>query len=124
MSLPAKSRYTIFEAAKYIAAAYGQPVNAGQVLDWGAQGSYRLHLSVTRCTVRRDGKTETLKDALVEVRPNTEQAAMLARGERISATHCWRDGDEWEFVRQRTGDYTGWTGDTVYFGTAALALLV
>lgn len=123
MPLPKKSRYTIFEAAKYIAAAAGETVNSGQVLDWAVQGSYRLHLAVDTCTVMREGKKETLRDCLVEIRLSAEQAAKLARGERVSAAHCWRDGNEWEFVRQRNGDYHGWRGQSVYFGFAALAVV-
>lgn len=123
MPLPTKSRYTIAEAAKYIAAAAGEAVNSGQVLDWGVQGSYRLHVAVSYCIVMREGTNEILRDCLVEIRPSAEQAAKLARGERVSAAHCWRDGEEWQFARQRTGDYSGLRADTVTFGIAALAVV-
>lgn len=125
MPLPIKSRYTIAEAAKFIASAAGEPVTTSQVIDWGTQGLYRLYAPVKWATVRQAGEADIarIRDSIVEVRPSCEQAATLGRGERVGLPTCWRDGIECNFMRQK-GEYSpGWRTDTVYFGAGGLVLL-
>ena len=124
MPLPTKSRYTVAEAAKFIASATGELVTQSQLLDWGSQGLYRLYLALKSGIIRQVGKTEIARvgDSIVEVRLSSGQAATLGRGEREGFSTCWRDGIECNFMRQ--SEYSpGWTIDTVYFGAAGLVLL-
>ncbi len=125
MPLPIKSRYTIAEAAKFIKCATGEAVTQSQILDWGTQGLYKLHLAIEHCSIRPIGETEIIKvrDSIIELRLTGGQAAILGRGERVGISECWHNGAACKFMRQRTGDYSGWTPDTVYFGAAALVFL-
>ncbi len=123
MPLPAKSRYSISEAASYITSALSESVTTGQVLDWGAQELYKLYLSIGHATVRQGEKVSHINDCLVEIRPTAEQAAQLSRGAKITIADCWQDGDKYEFVRSRPGEYGGGhTRNTLYVTVAALAV--
>lgn len=123
MSLPAKSRYSISEAASYITSALSESVTTGQVLDWGAQELYKLYLSIGHATVRQGEKVSHINDCLVEIRPTAEQAAQLSRGAKITIVDCWREGDKYEFVRSRAGEYGGGhTRNTLYVAIAAVAV--
>lgn len=125
MPIPIKSRYTIAEAAEFIASATGETVTQSQILDWGSQGFYRLYLPLEWATVRQVGKTDIARigDSIVEVRLSSGQAATLGKGQRVGVSACWRDGIECNFMRQMSADYSGWTPDTVYFSSAGPVLL-
>jgi hypothetical protein len=123
MLLPPKSRYSIHEAAAYISSALSESVTSGQVLDWGAQELYKLYLSIGHATVRQEEKVSHINDCLVEIRPSTEQGAQLSRGAKITIADCWRDGERFEFVRSRRGEYGGGhTRNTLYVAVTALAV--
>ena len=85
MPLPTKSRYTIAEAAKFIASATGELVTQSQLLDWGSQGLYRLHLAIECCNIRAIGTNEIIqvRDSTTELRLSSGQAATLGKGERV-----------------------------------------
>ena len=124
MPLPNKSRYTIAEAAKFIKSATGEAVTEAQILDWGTQGLYRLHLAIEHCNIRPIGETENIqvRDSITELRLSSGQAAILGRGERVGVSACWHNGVACNFVRRSTYD-SSWRPDSVSFGAAGLVLL-
>jgi hypothetical protein len=123
MILPPKSRYSISEAVSYITSSLGESVTTGQVLDWGAQELYKLHLSVGNAIVRQGEKISHITDCLVEIRPTTEQASQLAQGAKISISDCWRDNEKFEFVRGKLAEYGGgYKRDHVNVATRTLAI--
>ena len=124
MPLPIKSRYTIAEAAKFIKSATGEAVTQAQILDWGTQGLYKLHIAIEHCNIRPIGETEIIqvRESITELRLNGGQAAILGRGERVGISACWHNGIACNFVRSSTYD-SSWKPDTVYFGAAALVVI-
>ena len=124
MPLPNKSRYTIAEAAKFIKSATGEAVTQAQILDWGTQGLYKLHIAIEHCNIRPIGETEIIqvRESITELRLNGGQAAILGRGERVGISACWHNGIACNFVRSSTYD-SSWKPDTVYFGAAALVVI-
>ncbi len=121
MPLPPKSRYTIEEAAQLIQKCSGETVTKAQILDWGTQGFYRLHLSIGSCNIQPIGDVNIIKirDTMAELRLSSGQAILLGRGERIGISTCWHEGIACEFVR-RSSLNPSWRIDTIYFSLESL----
>jgi hypothetical protein len=111
MRLPTKSRYTVQEAAFHIAIATGETVRSDHILDWGAQGLFKLYIPMTGAQVRQ-GRSAFAARGAVEIRLTVDEAARLSKGGRISAAVCWHDGQESQFARRKPAEYGGgytWT---------------
>ena len=104
MPLPTKSRYTINEAAKFIANATGETVTTSQVIDWGSQGLYGLYMLAYHCHVRYedDSQISEISGSLVQVHPNATQAATLESGYSMKIDSCLHDGRKCDFVEPGT----------------------
>jgi hypothetical protein len=125
MSLPAKTRYTVAEAAQRISNATGERVLMSQILDLGSQGLFRLYAPFNRATIQQVGKPdiERITDSIVEIRLSNGQAATLGRGERVSFSTCWRDGIECKFMRHSAGHIPGWRSDTADMRVSGFVVL-
>lgn len=104
MPLPTKSRYTINEAAKFIANASGERVTASQVIDWGTQGLYGLYMLAYHCHVRYedDSQISEISGSLVQVHPNVTQAATLESGYSMEIDSGIHDGRKFDFMEPGT----------------------
>ena len=123
MPLPPKSRYTIEEASQFIQESTGEAVTKAQILDWGTQGFYRLHLSIGSCNIQPIGDSKIIKiqDSTTELRLSGGQAILLGRGERVGLSTCLHEGIACYFVR-RSSLNSRWRMDTIYFGLASLVV--
>lgn len=123
MKLPAKSRYSAQEAAEYISNAAQQAVRVDEVLDWGAQGLFKLYIPMASAHIRCGESVSVIRGQLVEIRPSPHEAAVIAKGARIGISKCWRDGLEVEFVRSRLPEHGGgFTVETLRIGLASVII--
>lgn len=123
MKLPMKSRYTVPEAAFHIAISTGESIRSDHILDWGAQGLFKLYLSMTHVQVRQGTEVLSLHQVQVEIRPTVDEAAQLARGGRIKISTCWHNGQEGKFVRRKNAEYGGgYVLDSLYFDAKSIVL--
>lgn len=105
MPLPIKSRYTINEAAKFIANAAGEAVTTSQVVDYGIQRFYGLYMLAHKgCQVRYedDSQIAEISGSLVQVHPNATQAATLESGYSMKIDSGLHDGRKCDFVEPGT----------------------
>lgn len=104
MPLPTKTRYTIGEAARFIASASGERVSTSQVIDWGTQGFYGLYMLAYHCHVRYEdnGQISEISGSLVQVHPNATQTATLESGYSMHIDSGVHDGRKCDFVEPGT----------------------
>ena len=133
MPLPIKSRYTLQEAAKFIASATGERVTRSQVIDWGTQGFYGLYMLAYDCHVRYedDSQISAISGSLVLIQPNATQVATLESGYSMKIDSGLHDGRKCNFMEPGTS--TAWrreqpasfnSTDLILLGTELVAFTV
>ena len=110
MPLPIKSLHTIWDAMRFIRRATGETAMPDQILDWGTQGRYKLHLLIERGYIRAIGTKRIIRvrDSIFELHLSSEQAAILGRHDEVEISECWHNGIAFNFVRSHIGDPFSW----------------
>lgn len=110
MPLPIKSLYNIWGAMRFIRRATGETAMPDQILDWGTQGRYRLHLLIERGYIRAIGTKRIIRvqDSIFELHLSSEQAAILGRHDEVEISECWHNGIAFNFVRPHIGNPLSW----------------